>query len=252
MNPVKSRRLLVGLLVALSLALVGCELDRPPRADTSAEEASVLRVHDVSDLQVEGLEGKLNELLSREDLPLRGRVELLDDGRLAVNASRHLQDEIAGMIEQLRESVPADIVERPFRIEFWFLRLAPGESSGDLPAYLADELAPLVAQYEDYGLSIQDYLESHHSSASSMRSIYSGSGALVRFRRVVPTEQGILLNASTQSDSAAGRRSIIYEIDHVLQPGKSLVLGRAHDGGDAGKASYQLLVARAEWTDEAD
>lgn len=239
-------RILPAVMLASVLLLTACE--QPGAPD---KEESVLRVHDVSGLQVKQLDQKLNELLSREDLPLRGKVELLDESRLAVNASRHLQDEIAAMIGQLRDHAPRDAIERPFRVEFWLLRMAQGETSGDLPEYLRDDLEPLLSQYEGYDLSVEDYLESYHASEASIDRISSGKRTNIFFRRVAAQSSGIVLGARVHSDAGAGSM-ITYEVNHTLEPGKSLVLGRAHDGGGKEKASYQVLVARAEWTDSAD
>lgn len=239
-------RILPAAMLASVLLLTACE-----QSDAPDVEESVLRVHDVSGLQVKALDKKLNELLSREDLPLRGKVELLDDNRLAVNASRYLQDEIVTMIDQLRDHAPGDAIERPFRVEFWLLRMAPGETSGDLPGYLSDELEPLLSKYEGYDLSVEDYLESYHASQASIDSISSGKATEIYFRRAATSNSGIVLGARVHSRAGTGDM-ITYQVNHTLEPGKSLVLGRAHDGGGAQKASYQVLVARAEWTDSAD
>ena len=221
----------------------GCD-----RSGTAGAEESVLRIHDVSGLQVDELDEKLNDLLSREDLPLTGKVELLDDHRLAVNASRYLQDEIGAMIDQLHEHKPGDAIERPFRVEFWLLRMASGESSGDVPDYLAEALEPLLQQYPGYELSVDDYLESFHGGQAAINHISSGNGSTIRFRRATASDSGIELRARVYGSGS----SINYEVNHTLEPGRTLVLGRAHDGGGAEKASYQILVARAEWTDSTD
>jgi len=245
-EPIRSKHVAAIVLLAAILPLTACN-----RADAPETEESVLRVHDVSDLQVQELDDKLNELLSRADLPLRGKVELIDDNRLAVNASRYLQDEIEAMIDQLRDDAPGDAIERPFRIEFWLLRMAPGEGSGDVPAYLADDLEPLLSQYDGYGLSVEDYLESFHTSQASINRISSGTANSISFQSAAASSSGIILRARFSSHSR-GQGTINYEINHTLEPGKPLVLGRAHYGGGADKASYQILVARAEWADAAD
>lgn len=245
MSRLDPKRVVAVVLLVAILPLTACN-----QADAPETEESVLRVHDVSDLQVKDLDDKLNELLSREDLPLRGKVELIDDNRLAVNASRYLQDEIVAMIDQLRDDAPGDAIERPFRIEFWLLRMAPGEGSGDVPAYLADELEPLLSQYQGYALSVEDYLESFHTSQASIDHISSGNESRIIFRRAVASRSGIFLRARFNSYSG-GQSVINYEINHTLEPGKPLVLGRVHDGGGADQASYRVLVARAEWADAA-
>ncbi|NBD95273.1 MAG: hypothetical protein GVY11_02200 [Gammaproteobacteria bacterium] len=237
--------LLVSLGLACALILSACEQSGP-----SDSTESVLRVHDVTGLQIDTLDEKLNELLSREDLPLRGKVELLDDNRLAVNASRFLQDEIATMIDQLRVLDSRDTIERPFRVQYWFLRMAKDEGSEDVPEDVVSDLKPLLDRFDGYSLSVEDYLETHHRAASSVGRVSSGRGAFVLMRSTQTTAEGIALRARIHSPGQSS--SINYEVNHELKPGRALVLGKVHDGGNAEQASYQVLVARAEWTDTAD
>lgn len=243
-------RLMAVATLAFTMLLTGCE----QTGVSDENEEPVLRVHDVSDLNVDQLDEKLNELLSREDLPLRGKVELLDDDQLAVNASRYLQDEIAAMMEQLRNRAPADAIQRPFRIEFWLLRMARDteEGAGDVPEYVAEDLEPLMARYEGYELSVYDYLESFHSGIATVDDISSGKQTRVNFARIDSSTDEILIDANVYAHGEPGAGLIDYHINHSLTPGKALVLGRAHDGGRAEHASYQVLVARAEWTGLAD
>lgn len=245
MNHVDPKRIMPVAMLAVVLLLTACEQSGAPDL-----EESVLRVHDVSGLQVEELDEKLNELLSREDLPLRGKVELLDDNRLAVNASRYLQDEIVAMIDQLRDYDSSSAIERPFRVQYWFLRMAKGEGGGDVPASVNEDLAPLLERFEGYSLSVEDYVETYHTGTSSVGSVSSGQGARIAVRSAESTKVGMKLRARVYSPGQAA--SISYEVGHMLVPGKALVLGQVHDGGDAAQASYQVLVARAEWTDSTD
>ncbi len=246
-----TRVLTAGIAIACLLLLAACE-----PSGTPVSEEPMLRIHDVSGLRIESLDDNLNELLSREDLPLSGKVELLDENRLAVNASRYLQDEIAQILDELREQAPADAVQRPFRVEYWFLRMAKTESSDDVPGYIADDLQPLLANYEGYSLSVEDYLESFHSGSSSIDHISSGMRTNIFFRKVGSTRDEVMLNAHASARSGELGRSnpgiIRYAINHTLEPGKPLVLGRAHTGGSAGETSYQVLVAFAEWSDATD
>lgn len=242
MNTIE-KRLVVPVIVSGILMLAACQQTQAP-----GSEDSVLRVHDVSGMQVDELDDKLNDLLSREDLPLRGRVELLDDNRLAVNASRNLQNEIAALIDQLRDNESANAVDRPFRVQYWFLRMARGEGSSDVPDSIATELAPLVKQFPGYSLSVEDYLETYHTPASRVGgNVSSGKGARVSVRSTESTEEGVMLRA--QIYSPGQNSSIMYDVNHTIVPGKPFVLGQVHDGSEAAQASYQVLVARAEWTD---
>lgn len=245
MSQFEPMRILPAVILASVLLLTACEQSEAPD-----EAESVLRVHDVSGLQVDELDDKLNELLSREDLPLRGKVELLDNNRLAVNASRYLQDEIDAMIDQLRVSDPAETIEQPFRVQYWFLRMAKDASSEDVPEHIVSDLSPLLERFDGYSLSVEDYLETHHRAASHVGHVSSGRGARVLMRNAEATEEGVVLRARIQSPGE--HSSINYEINQELVPGRTLVLGKVHDGGNAEQASYQVLVARAEWTDSAD
>ncbi len=245
MNHCKSNLRLAAFLMALALMLTACN-----QSSTPDSEESVLRVHDVTGLQIDTLDEKLNELLSREDLPLRGRVELLDENRLAVNASRFLQDEIAAMIDQLRVSDSTDAIERPFRVQYWFLRMAKDTSSEDVPDDILSDLKPMLDRFDGYSLSVEDYLETHHRAASNVGHVRSGRGTYVSMHSVQATEEGVALHARIHSPGQSS--SINYEVNHELKPGRALVLGKVHDGGNDEQASYQVLVARVEWTDSAD
>lgn len=239
------RKIVAGLVLVGAILLTGCEEDP---ALSSGEP--VLRIHDVSGLQVDSLDKKLNELLSREDLPLRGRVELLDDNRLAVNASRYLQDEITAMIGQLRDQGPMEKIERAFQVQYWILRMARGEGDGDVPDSVHSDLVPLLDEFEGYALSVEDYMETHHRPGGRVGMVSSGRGAHVSTRAAEATEAGMVIQALVSSPGEAG--SITYQVNHTLVPGRALVLGQAHDGGYDEQASYQVLVAKAKWTGPAD
>lgn len=245
MTSLDRNKILVGMVLAGILILPGCGQDNVAELDEP-----VLRVHDVSHLQVEELDGKINELLSREDLPLRGRVELLDENRMAVNASRYVQDELSAMIEQLHEAGSEETIERPFMIQYWLLRMAKAEGSGDVPDFVMSDLSSLLERFEGYSLSVEDYLETHHAATARMGPVVSGRGARVFVRNAEATEKGVSFQASVQSRGESSR--IDFQVNHMLEPGRALVLGKAHDGGEGDQASYQVLVARAEWTDTAD
>jgi hypothetical protein len=216
MNKRRLNLTLVACAMIFASVLSGCG-----QHENAGPDDAVLRVHDVSGVNVEQLDSKLNELLSRDDLPLRGKVTLLAEGRLAVNASRFLQDEISAMVEQIRDQHPINGIQRPLRVEFWLLRMAKDSGTTDVPVHQSNVLEPLLAEYEGYGLPVYDYLESFHSGIASVDHIRSGQGTSVYFGKIAASEDGIEMAARVVARSSS-KYTIDYRTNHQLQPGKLL------------------------------
>lgn len=247
-NITKSAARYTLLLLLLGL-IAACDSGRE---DLDLEE-HVLRIHDVSGMQVEALDHKLNILLSREDLPLRGQVELVDDSRLAVNASQKVQREIAGILADLGSaaSTGQEMPGRDYRVQFWLVKMSYGAGEHPLPAGLDEVLAPVAEEFSGFGFQIQDFVESYHGEGISYGSIQSGAGSTVAFRRLRVADDGVHATVSFRGIPAVNGSSnrVNYEVDRRLRPGQPLIVGRAHGGGMGEEAVYQVLIARMEWAD---
>ncbi|MCC5865564.1 MAG: hypothetical protein JJU31_10630 [Wenzhouxiangella sp.] len=234
------------LLVAL---LAGC-VDFTGPSDRS--EQPVLKIHDVSALNVERLEHKLNELLGQQEGLLHGQVQLMDDNRLAVNGSPRLQGEIERMLTDLR-GVPDtgdQFVNRPFRIQFWVLKMSRNGPQEALPAGLEELIEPIAREFAGFEFAVQDFLESFHSGPVRFHNLQSGAGTSVQLMGVNPTDDGVKVRAQVRARPASAQGiQVSYQVNQRLVPGMPLVLGRAHGGGQGEEATYQVLVARLEWTD---
>ncbi|MFU8831818.1 MAG: hypothetical protein ACNA7J_06630 [Wenzhouxiangella sp.] len=213
------------------------------------EETSVhsLRIHDVSGLQIEGLDLKLNDLLGRADLPLRGQVELLDDFRLAVNGSEHLQKQIERILGELGALEAPDAItpEREARLQFWILSLSEAVPHAALPASLQNIDDIVTSEFPGLNLNIEDFGEFFQwpNSTSSFR---SGTGTHIFIRPFQTTEEGAHIHATIQLAGPLGGNR--YEINRKFVPEQALILGRSRVGRDS-EPFYQVLVARLDWAD---
>ncbi len=241
----------VPLILSLTLALflAGC-VDVTSSPDDPDQPQ--LRVHDVSGLEVEHLDSTLNMLLRREDLPLRGQVQLVNDNHLVVNGSERLQREIERILDDLRNGpMTAETgVTRPFRIQYWLLQMTREESGETLPAGLDVVVEPISREFPGFEFRVQDFIESYHDGPATLRNLSSGAGTRVHHRGLQVVEDGVRLHAQVNAlPVGEGQRPPAYHVDQRLQPDKALVLGRAHGGGQGEEAVYQVLIARMEWTD---
>ncbi len=244
-----ARQIPMILSLVLALFLAGCVDVTSTSDDLDQPE---LRVHDVSGLNVEDLDNNLNELLRREDLPLRGEVRLLDDHRLAVNGSKRLQREIERILDDLRNGPmgPEAGTSRPFRVQYWLLQMSREEDGEALPAGLDAVVEPIAREFPGFEFRVQDFLESYHDGPATMRNLTSGAGTRLHYRGLQIVEDGVRLHAQVNAlPPSEGQRPPAYYVDQRLQPDKALVLGRAHGGGQGEEAVYQVLIARMEWTD---
>ena len=237
------------LLLLPALMLAACADKTEPSEEN---EAPALRIHDVSDLNVEELDLKLNDLLAREDLALRGQVELIDEFRLAVNGSVRLQREIASILDDLRNgpAAPDQAKKRPARIQFWLLTMSPEAPQQALPAGLDDVVEPIRSEFPGFEFEIQDFVEVFHETGSTIHNVRSGAGTRIMMRNVSTRETGLMLNGQLTAPGVLDESgSIQYQVNQTLEPGKALILGRAHGGGRGEAAVYQVLIARMEWID---
>jgi len=157
---------LVNVLITLCLVtmILGCQ--------PTEDDKHVLRVHDVSGLQQRDLDDRLNNLLDREDLALKGRVTLIEQDRLAVNGPEFLQQQIAGILDELRGSESDSALDNTtYRVRYWILTMRRGEQTEDLPAPLSSIAPSLEAEFPDHALSISDFMESYHYGASRNQTI---------------------------------------------------------------------------------
>lgn len=249
MNQTRRTLWIVHLSLLLVMLLVGCVDVTGPSDD---KDQPTLRVHDVSALNVERLDRKLNQLLGQEGSPLRGKVELMDDNRLAVNGSLALQHEIERLLEELGNDWESttEVVVRPFRIQFWLLQMSKQEALEPLPADLDEVVRPIAREFPGFDVTVQDFIESFHVGPARMQRLQSGAGTLLVLRGLQPTVDGVAVHARVQARPPNETGSQIqYQVNQTLQPGKALVLGRAHGGGMGEEATYQVLIARMEWTD---
>ena len=229
------------LIVVLSLMLAGC--DRSARQDI--DNTPVLRIHDVTALNVEDLDAKLNDLLNREDLPLKGQTELMNDRRLAVNGSEHLQTQIARILDELSDidAPGATVSDREVRLQFWLLSLSEAEAHAPLPASLENIGETISSEFPGLNLIVEDYGDFFHWPGSSI-TFRSGTGTQFHLRPFQTSEEYAQLRASILMPRHLGGNR--YEINRKFTPGQALVLGRSRVGGEA-ESRYQVLVARMDW-----
>lgn len=244
MTTAPGRTLMIGLL-GLTACLMLAACDRPQQQDS--ETTQVLRVHDVSALDVEHLDSKLNGLLHREDLPLKGQVELMDDRRLAVNGSEHLQTQIERILFELGnlEASGESMIDREVRLQFWVLSLSESEPRAPLPSSLESIGDSIVAEFPDLNLNVEDFGEFFQWSGSSGH-FRSGTGTVFHIRRLEASEDGAQTQARVNLSPNIGGHS--YEINRILRPGEPLILGRARVGSEP-EPRYQILIARMDWLD---
>ncbi|MGY6553535.1 MAG: hypothetical protein ACXIUM_03330 [Wenzhouxiangella sp.] len=245
----RSRLTRLALGILLLAALAGCDL-RPERTD---ETAHVLRVHDVSQLQVDELESTLNLLLGSDSLPLRGHARMIDQSHLAVNGSEHLQDQIARVLAdlQLIETRDDSVVDRDFRLQFWLLTLAPEGNDVPLPPTI-EELADVIRdQFPQYAIRVSDFIETFASNSMPNLNILSGPGTNIFLSPVRLQSDGVHVTGRVQARAPRGAHGGLatFNISRKLLAGQPLVLGRAHGGSLDERALYQVLVARMDWND---
>jgi hypothetical protein len=250
-----SNRFLPTVLVAAFFALAGCQSDPAATGgpDAAGDSPPILRVHDVSRLDAENLDHNLNDLLSRQDLPLRGQVRLLDEGRLAVNAPPYVQEQIAGILTELQvDTAPEPLAESAaYRVRFWIVRMVAGSDSEHVPVPLARILDELRPDFPGFGSSVQDYMETYHYSEERGLTHITGAGSQISFRQARPLAQGIHLHLSIRAvPSNDGLRQSMYQVNRELLDGQPLVLGKVFGGLDDGLPSYQLVIAQADRLDD--
>lgn len=234
---------------ALIVTITACDL----RRDGAGDEEHVLRVHNVSHLQSDQLDVKLSLLLASDDLPLRGNVRMIDQGRLAVNGSRNLQDQIARLLAELDqiESADATATERDFRLQFWLLTLVPGRADDDLPPVI-DKLADIIRdQFPQHGIRVQDFIETFGGGSTQTVHLVSGGGTNVSLTPLRLLEDGAHISGrifARAPDDARGQ-STTFNLNRSLRAGQTLMLGRSHGGTIDDQSFYQVLIARLDWTD---
>ncbi len=242
---------LAGLVAttAIILAVTACDL----RRDGDRAEEHVLRVHDVSHLQIEELDAPLRELLKGEDFPLRGTIERIDQRWLAVNGSELLQEEIARLLTDLGETRNGGnaTVDRDFRLQLWLLTLLPDRDDDELPRTI-ESLAEVVRhQFPKYGIQVSDFVETFGSNSMASLNVTSGGGTQVFLRPLRLTSDGAHITGRVQARPPrdAQAQFSTFDISRNLRAGKPLVLGRKHGGTLDEQAFYQVVVARMDWND---
>lgn len=236
-----ARNLFLCLFSAMLLA--GCI----ETGDRSVSTEHVLRVHDVAALNIDELDMKLNDLLSSEDLPLTGQVELMDEHRLAVNGSEHLQNQIERILAELAgDAEPArESEDREMQFRFWSLTLSGEDSQAPIPAELEQIRETLLAEFPGLKLTVADFGE-FFIWPGSRGHFRSRAYTNVHVRALETTEQGVRTQADFQfGHSLSSNR---FEINRQLRPGEPLVLARTLVEGGS-DPSYQILVARMDWVD---
>lgn len=234
---------------ALIVTMTACDLHR----DGAGDEEHVLRVHDVSQLQIDELDTALSALLLREDLPLRGTVERIDQGRIAVNGSELLQTQITRLLADLAEVEFGNIaeIERDFRLQFWLLTLAPEREDDALPPAI-DDLADVIRdQFPQHGIRVRDFIETFASNSMVNLNLSSGRGTSVWLSHVRLQSDGVQMTGRVHTLSPQDARggSSVFNISRHLRAGQPLVLGRAHGGSVDEQAIYHVVVARMDWND---
>lgn len=236
-----ARSLFLCLFAAFFLA--GCT----ETANRNAETEHVLRVYDVAALNVDNLDSKLNGLLGREGLPLSGQAQLMDDHRLAVNGSEHLQNQIEHILADLAGAAgPArESVDREMQFRFWSLTLSGEDAQAPIPVELERISETLLAEFPDLKLSVADFGEFFVWSGSRGH-FRSSASTSVHAHALETTEHGVQTRADFNfGPNLGGNR---FQINRQLRPGEPLVLARTLVQGGS-NPSYQVLVARMDWVD---
>ncbi|TVS10140.1 MAG: hypothetical protein EA419_11390 [Wenzhouxiangella sp.] len=237
------------LAAALIMTMTACDL----RRDGAGDNEHVLRVHDVSNLQSDQLDVKLSLLLASDDLPLRGNVRVIDQGRLAVNGSRYLQDQIARLLADLDqiESSDAAAIERDFRLQFWLLTLVLERDDDALPPVI-DDLADVIRdQFPQHGIRVHDFIETFGGGSTQHVHLVSGGGTNVSLSPLRLLEDGAHISGRifARAPEDARGQSATFNLNRTIRAGQTLMLGRSHGGTIDDQAFYQVLVARMDWTD---
>ncbi len=226
--------------------IIGCQ--------PTEDDDHVLRVHDVSGLQQRDLDDRLNNLLDREDLALKGRVTLIEQDRLAVNGPEFLQQQIAGILDELRRSESDSALDNTtYRVRYWILNMHRGEQEETLPGPLSSIAPSLSAEFPGHAFSVTDFMESYHFGASRNQNLVSGAGSRARLYRAQPTSEGLktnfIFNAPTIGEASQVPQ---YEVNRLLIDGQPIVLGRTFGLDASGQPVYQLLLAQADLTESRD
>lgn len=247
--PHPNRKIMVAFSLLLMLALSGCDLGE----DESSDEKHVLRVYDVSALQVEQLDSTLDLLLDTENQPLRGRVELIDETRLAVNGSIQVQEEIERLLASLE--VPGSkeeaALEREYRLQFWRLGLSPQHNDQSLPAGLEPVSDAISAHFPDHGIQVHDFVETFGSTSGNNLNLNSGAGTRVHLRslKLRPGGAHVIARISAEPPPNTTGEILQFSVNRDLPAGQPLVLGRLQSGLENDLPVYQVLVARMDWND---
>ena len=152
-------------------------------------------------------------LLDREDLALKGRVTLIEQDRLAVNGPEFLQQQIAGILDELRGSESDSALDNTtYRVRYWILTMRRGEQTEDLPAPLSSIAPSLEAEFPDHALSISDFMESYHYGASRNQTIESSAGGRAQLYRIAANDSGARsrLHSYCSTDWRGGANSAIH------------------------------------------
>jgi|GEM_PF-7117976 len=234
------------LILFLTTMILGCQ--------PSEDENDVLRVHDVSGLQQRDLDDRLNNLLDREDLALKGRVTLIEQDRLAVNGPEFLQQQIAGILDELRGSeIDSALENATYRVRYWILTMRQEEQKEDLPGPLSSIAPSLEAEFPGYAISVSDFMESYHYGTSRHQSIESSAGSRAHLTRMQPMARGLVASfelIAPRLGEAVGTPR--YNVNRLLVDGQPIVLGRTFAVDASGEPIYQLLLAQADLTESRE
>lgn len=238
---------LVSILITLCLVtmILGCQ--------PTEDDRHVLRVHDVSGLQQFDLDNRLNDLLNRDDLALKGRVTLIDQDRLAVNGPEFLQQQIAGILDELRGSETDSALENAtYRVRYWILTMRRGEQEETLPGPLNSIAPSLSAEFPGYTISVTDFMESYHYGASRHQNLASGAGSRIHLNLAQPTSDGLKMSFALDGPIREATQVPHYEVNRLLIDGQPIVLGRTFAVDESGEPVYQLLLAQADLTESRE